>query len=99
MTIYSYTHANQCSLLGRNEQICQKCYIPREQVAANPIPFTSSGATFAEEQADFTAAQIASHMSVEDCCFKKNRTSHPLFLLRNQTGNLKIIQHLSWQIG
>lgn len=44
---------------------------PREQVAANPKPTTSSPATFAREHAAFTAAQIASQMSVEDCWYGK----------------------------
>jgi hypothetical protein len=41
---------------------------PREQVAAKPRPTTASGATFAREQADFTAAQTACQISVDDCC-------------------------------
>ena len=40
---------------------------PREQVAAKPRPATSSGATFASEHADFTAAQTACQISVDDC--------------------------------
>ena len=50
-----------------------KFYTPREQVAANPKPFTSFEATFAREHADFTAAQIACHISVEDCWFGKRK--------------------------
>lgn len=46
-------------------------YTPREQVAANPKPFTSPAATSAREHADFTAAQMACHISVEDCWFGK----------------------------
>lgn len=49
----------------------QRCYKPREQVAAKPIPFTSTSETFARDQADFTAAQTACQISVEDCCSDK----------------------------
>lgn len=49
--------------------------IPSEQVAANPRPFTSVGATFALEQAAFTAAHTASHISVEDCCLEQKDES------------------------
>lgn len=40
---------------------------PREQVAVNPIPLTSSPDMFAREHAAFTAAQIACQISVDDC--------------------------------
>ncbi|KAG7029795.1 hypothetical protein SDJN02_08138, partial [Cucurbita argyrosperma subsp. argyrosperma] len=43
---------------------------PREQVAANPRPFTSSPETFALEHANLTAAQTACQISVEDCWFE-----------------------------
>lgn len=46
--------------------------IPREQVAANPIPTTSSAMTFANEHAVFTAAHTACQISVEDCYLKKD---------------------------
>lgn len=52
-----------------------KIYIPSEQVAANPRPFTSAGATFALEHAALTAAQTASHISVEDCCLEQKDES------------------------
>lgn len=46
-------------------------YKPREQVAAKPKLVTSSPATFASEHAAFTAVQIASQISVEDCWTQK----------------------------
>lgn len=57
------------------EQQFQNYIIPREQVAANPRPCTSVGATLALEQAAFTAAQTASHISVEDCCLEQKDES------------------------
>lgn len=51
---------------------------PREQVAANPRPATSSAATFASEHADFTAVHTASQISVDDCWCAPSRNSKVL---------------------
>lgn len=40
-------------------------------MAANPKLVTSSPPTFASEHADFTAAQTANQISVDDCWFEK----------------------------
>lgn len=65
---------NPCCKREREQQF-QNYIIPREQVAANPRPCTSVGATLALEQAAFTAAQTASHISVEDCCLEQKDES------------------------
>lgn len=41
--------------------------LPREQVAVNPMPHISESLSWYFAQTDFTAEQIASQMSVEDC--------------------------------
>lgn len=46
-------------------------YIPREQVAANPSPLTSSLETLPRAHAVFTAVQIANQISVEDCWIRQ----------------------------
>lgn len=64
-------------------QMLQKCK-PREQVAAKPIPLTSTSETLAREQAALTAAQTACHISVEDCC-SKTSTNQSLTSARKQS--------------
>lgn len=57
-----------------SKKMSRRYYIPSEQVAAKPKPFTSFAPTFARERADLTAEHTASHISVEDCWNWKHLT-------------------------
>jgi hypothetical protein len=62
-----HLNVDLCPLHMMMQEVIRVQSKPREQVAVKPRPATSSGATFASEQADFTAAQTACQISVDDC--------------------------------